>query len=405
MFIKDDIIPAVMFHSVGLEGTDWTFSHISEPLERFEEKIANLVSSDYQFIFWKDLFDHMSGLRQAPSKSIMLTFDDGYLDNWVYAFPILKKFGAKATVFVNPEFIDPSAEPRPTLDDVWTGNLREQDLSAKGFLNLAEMKKMEETGLVDIQSHALTHTWYFSGSKLVDFHKPGDKKYPWLAWNMRPDLKPFYMLKSENNIVPWGTPIYEYEKALICRRYFPPEDVAEKIETFVKQRGDEVFFQKKGWEKELREYHDELMNEYKHKDRFENKDEYMNRVFSELSRSKQILEKALNKEIRFICWPGGAYNEDVTAMAKKAGYKAWTTSSQDQTNFRNRFGGDPTRIKRIGSFSKYRIGGKREYGYAGAYYFICGIERHKGSLIHKWIGRSLLMLEILKYKIKRPNVS
>jgi len=147
------------------------------------------------------------------------------------------------------------------------------------------------------------------------------------------------------------------------------------------------------------------MNEYKHKERFENKDEYMNRVFSELSRSKQILEKALNKEIRFICWPGGAYNEDVKAMAKKAGYKAWTTSSQDQTNLRNRFGGDPTRIKRIGSFSKYRTGSKREYGHASAYYFICGIERHKGSLVHKWIGRSLLMLEILKYKIKRPNVS
>jgi peptidoglycan/xylan/chitin deacetylase (PgdA/CDA1 family) len=399
------IVPVVMFHSIGLENSDWTKAYLSEPYKVFYKKIELLKKRGAHFWHWKQLHSYMINTNSLTFPAIVLTFDDGYLDSWVYAFPILKKFRAKATIFVNPEFIDPSTEPRPNLDDVWAGNLREQGLSAKGFLNLTEMKKMEETGLIDIQSHALSHTWYFSGPKLIDFHKPGDKKYPWLAWNMRPDLKPFYMSHSENSMVPWGTPIYEYEKALICRRYFPPEVVTEKIVSFVKQRGSEVFFQQKGWEIELREYHKRLMNKYKHKERFENKDDYKERVFFELSRSKQILEKALNKEIHFICWPGGAYNQDVIAMAKKAGYKAWTTSSQDRTSFRNRFGSDPTQIKRISSFSKYRIGNRREYGYAGAYYFICGIERHKGAFVYKWIGRSFLILAILKSGIKRQNVS
>jgi len=238
MFSDHSIVPAVMFHSIGLENSDWSKAYLSEPYKVFYKKIELLKKRGTHFWHWKQLYSYMKNGNGRTRPTIVLTFDDGYLDNWVYAFPILKKFGAKATVFVNPEFIDSSTAPRPTLDDVWAGNLREQDLSAKGFLNLAEMKKMEETGLVDIQSHSLTHTWYFSGPKLVDFHKPGNKKYPWLAWNMRSDFKPLYMSKSENNIVPWGTPVYEYEKALICKRYFPPEDVAEKIETFVKQRGN-----------------------------------------------------------------------------------------------------------------------------------------------------------------------
>lgn len=390
MFINEDIIPVVMFHSVGLENTNWIFSHISEPLKTFEEKIAALVSSGYQFIFWKDLFNHMGGLRRAPFKSIMLTFDDGYLDNWVYVFPILKKYGAKATVFVNPEFVDPGTNIRANLDEVWSGRIAENEIQDLGFLNWEEMRLMEKSGHIDIQSHALTHTWYFSGPKLVDFHRPGGKKYPWLAWNVKPDLKPFYIENEQESLVAFGTPVYEFEKALICRRYFPPEEVTNRITELVEYEGGENFFQKKGWEIKLKEYHESLMDKYRHKERFETDENYQQRVYCELERSKQILEKELNKEIHFICWPGGGYNNTVLTLAKKAGYKAWTLSSKDQSDFRNCFASDPTQIKRISAFSKYRTQKGNEYGYSGGRYFICGIERHKGSFIHKWLGRILL---------------
>lgn len=396
IFPDNSIIPVVMFHSIGLENSDWSKAYLSEPYKFFYDKIELLVKRGTHFWHWEQLYSYMKNGNGQTCPTIMLTFDDSYLDNWVYAFPILKKFGAKATIFVNPEFIDPSTEPRPNLDDVWAGNLREQDLTAKGFLNLTEMKKMEETGLVDIQSHALTHTWYFSEPKLIDFHKPGDKNYPWLAWNRRPESKPFYMENNQQALVPWGTPIYEFEKALICKRYFPPEEVTNRITESVQHKGGENFFQQNGWEEELREYHDKLMNKYRHKESFESNDDYKKRVFFELSRSKQILEKELNKEIHFICWPGGAYNQDVIALAKKVGYHAWTLSSSDRINFRNRPGSDPSQIKRISSFSKYRIGNRREYGYTSTSYFMFGIERHKGSFIHKWLGRVFLILKVMQ---------
>ena len=396
MFSNDDIVPVVMFHSVGLEKSDCYYSHLSESLMIFEEKINALVSSGYQFIFWQDLYDHMSGSRVAPEKSIMLTFDDGYLDNWVYVFPIIKKYGAKATIFVNPDFVDPNNCIRPNLEDVWSGKVGKDEIQPLGFLNWEEIRLMEKSGLVDIQSHALSHTWYFSGPKLLDFYKPGDKQYRWLAWNMRPEQKPFYMLKDQSNFVPWGTPVYEYEKALICRRYFPPQEVAEKITALVRQNGDEDFFQQRDWKKDLQQYHDKLMKEYKAKERYESSKDYDNRIFEELFNSKKEIEKHLSKKVDFVCWPGGAYNKTVLSIATQIGYKAWTLSSRDQSNFRNSFGAGPNQIKRIGSFHRYRGFKGEKIGNAVANYFLSAVKRHKGSYIHEWIWQFIRIYGVLK---------
>ena len=48
-----------------------------------------------------------------PERAIGLTFDDGYLDNWVFAFPLLKKYGMKATVFMATDFVDPLRRMSP----------------------------------------------------------------------------------------------------------------------------------------------------------------------------------------------------------------------------------------------------------------------------------------------------
>ena len=44
--------------------------------------------------------------KNIPEKSIVLTFDDGYADIWIYAYPLLKKYGMCGTVFINPDFVD-----------------------------------------------------------------------------------------------------------------------------------------------------------------------------------------------------------------------------------------------------------------------------------------------------------
>ena len=169
MGYNSDIVPVIMFHSVGLSGSDWVFSHISEPLKNFEAKLDALARKGCHTIHWSDLFSHMSGTAKLPHRTIMLTFDDGYLDNWVYVFPLIKRYGIKVTIFVSPEFVDPNENPRPTLEDVWSGRIKQSELQTRGFLCWEEMRAMSKSGLVDIQSHAFTHTWYFAGPKVMIF--------------------------------------------------------------------------------------------------------------------------------------------------------------------------------------------------------------------------------------------
>ncbi|MZQ82494.1 polysaccharide deacetylase family protein [Paenibacillus sp. 5J-6] len=71
--------------------------------------------------------------EKAPEKPVLLTFDDGYLDNYEKAMPILAKYGFPATLFVSP-------------------GMTEQD----GYLNWEQIKKMQARGW-DIQPHGMSH--------------------------------------------------------------------------------------------------------------------------------------------------------------------------------------------------------------------------------------------------------
>ena len=400
MFSRHNIVPVIMFHSVGLNNTNWIFSHISEPLELFEKKIEALRRAGYNFIFWDQLYEHMAGIKKVPCKSIMLTFDDGYLDNWVYVFPILKKYDAKATIFVNPDFVDPGTGLRPTFEDVITGRIPDNHLKRIGFLRWDEMKKMQMSGLVDIQSHSLTHTWYYCSTKLLDFHHPKQKKYPWMAWNLHKDRKPFYMVEDQKELVPFGMPVYEHEKALICKRLSPPTKLINKLLKEVDQLGGRDFFSQVGWREELLKLHTSLFKSHEAHFYVENDIEYKQRIYNELIESRKIISDKLDKPVNFICWPGGGYNNLVLKLAKEAGYKAWTLSSRDQSKFRNLPGANPQQIKRMSSFKAYHYKGE-QFGFAGSRYFLSNIERHKGSTIHKFLGRCLLLLAILSDRIYR----
>ena len=402
MGCDNKIVPVVMFHSVGLEDSDWIFSHVSEPVNTFEEKISCLSHAGYNFVLWADLYLYMSGARNIELPAVMLTFDDGYLDNWIYAFPILKKYGAKATIFVNPEFVDPSNKVRPNLDDVWAAKFSADDLSPNGFFNWQEMRAMEKTGLIDIQSHSLTHTWYFYSPKLIDFHRPGDNRYPWMAWNKQPDQKPFYLTNEQSKFISYGTPIYEYEKALICKRYYPPKAIAKEIAKYVSKNGGADFFNKQDWKNSLKSLHKQLMIKFKADQSYESDDEYRQRIFKELRDSKQILENNLNKEINFISWPGGGYNEVVLSLAEKAGYKAWTLGSKDKPWYRNITGADHRQIKRVSSTTRQFFLGK-SLGYTTGQEFLSFLKRHQGSLFHKYIGRFNKVLRWLAVCFNRKS--
>lgn len=103
---------------------DTLFVRVSE----FDEHLKAIKEMGYQFIFAEEY-------GKCDSPSVIITLDDGYDDNYTNMFPLLKKYNAKATIFVAVSLLD-----------------------TEGYLTTAQVKEMSDSGYVSIQSHTVSHT-------------------------------------------------------------------------------------------------------------------------------------------------------------------------------------------------------------------------------------------------------
>ncbi|MBI5676088.1 MAG: polysaccharide deacetylase family protein [Nitrospirae bacterium] len=391
-------VPVIMYHSVGRNNPDWIWNHLITPVNVFEAQIKFLSKRVFNSINLQELYVYMKYNNKISDNPIVLTFDDGYLDNWVYAFPILKKYGMKGTIFVNPEFVDPIDKCRLNLDDVWNGKCEEKDLFSKGFLSWHEMRKMEESGIIDIQSHSMSHTWYFTGDEIVDFHHPGNDQFPWLFWNAHPERKSFYLNENQETFVPYGTPIYKNGRSLGIKRYFEDTGLSRHLTTFVKNQEDD-FFTCKDWKNALFQQVNIYKSENKLNDRYETDEEQEERFRYELFKSKALLEDKLNKKIDFLCWAGGAFNNKALSIANEAGYLSSTLFYNDSER-KNSFGDDPSEINRTGCVSEFNWH-NNFISYTEPRYFMANIKYFCGDKIYLWVIRLYKIKYFAKFIIKK----
>lgn len=387
-------VPVIMYHSIGPDNPEWLWNYLITPVKIFEEQVKLLSDKGFNAITLQELYDYMKFCKAIPDNPIVLTFDDGYLDNWVYTYPILKKYRMKGTIFVNPEFVDPTKDYRPNLEDVWKNRCMESELDTKGFLSWHEMRMMEESGTIDIQSHSMSHTWFFCGNEIIDFHYPGNKKYPWLFWNALPERKSYYLRENQEHFVSYGIPIYQHGRSLGIRRYFEDGDLNNYLVDFVKQRNDS-FFNRKDWRNELFARVEIYRSKNSLKDRYETDKELEERYKYELIESKRILEEKLNKRIQFLCWAGGALNDKALEIAKEAGYLA-TTLFYNDTNRKNIFGEDPSAINRTGCISEFYWKNKF-ISYTDPCHFMANIKNFSGKRMYLWVLRLYKFKYLLRY--------
>lgn len=88
-------IPILMYHRIATVPGDRN----SLPPEKFKEQLDYLKKHGYHTITLNDLYNHVTLQAPLPPKPVILTFDDGYEDNFFLAFPLLKERNMKATVF------------------------------------------------------------------------------------------------------------------------------------------------------------------------------------------------------------------------------------------------------------------------------------------------------------------
>jgi hypothetical protein len=381
-------VPVVIYHSVANEHRHlWSF--MSLPIRLFERQLLYLKRKAFKTVTLYDVYEYLKFGKSLPAKSILLTFDDGFLDSWVYVFPLLKKYGMKGTVFVTTDFVDPLEACRPTLEDVWSGRRSENDLQWWGYLSWAEMKAMHESGVMDFQSHTRTHTWYFSSDKIVDFHHPDDA-YVWLFWNIHPEKKYAWLSQSFQEGVPWGTPIYTYDQALLTRRYYEDHSLTNAVVDHIEERGGSGFFGKSHWKQELFDFADQYRSSHASAGYYESEGEYVKRVKGEFDHSKKLIEENLNKSVDFLCWPCGDYTESLHRIAvEESRYLATVTARKRP----NQFGNNPSLIDRTYFRADYRGPWRETLIYLN---FCATVNHQSGIPVRRWfvpaLGKGLIGL-------------
>ena len=343
-------IPIVMYHTVGIPDAGWIWGHLTCPYPLFARQLEQLSARGYRAVTLDDVHESQIAGTPPRGRQVVMTFDDGYLDNWVYVYPLLKRAGWRGLVYINPEFVDPGDEPRPNLEDVWSGRRAESDLQTRGFLNWAELEVMDHSGILRVGCHSMSHTWYPTGPEIVDFNRPG-LSTPWLAWNARPDRKPFYLKEDQSSFVPLGTPIQRNGRSLGIRRYFPDPSQTAAVVSHVAEKGGAAFFETEGWREQLLEI---ARQADQGQGRAESDEEMRSRYRYEIEEAKRSLETRLGHPINHFCWPGGAYNDMSWNIAAQAGFRTVTVERSDAKRCR-----DPSTnlIRRMSSHHHYSLFG------------------------------------------------
>ncbi len=101
-------VPILMYHYISIppEDADVYRTDLSVAPKDFRAQMQYLADNGFTTIDLYDLSLAITAKIELPEKPVIITMDDGYLDNYTEAFPILQEFGQKATFFIVTEFVD-----------------------------------------------------------------------------------------------------------------------------------------------------------------------------------------------------------------------------------------------------------------------------------------------------------
>lgn len=132
-------LPVIMYHSM-LKEQKRLGKYVVSP-DTFESDLQYLQRNGYQTVTVQDLVDYVHTQRPLPEKPVMLTFDDGYYNNYAYAYPLAKKYSAKMVI-----------APIGYYTDLFS----KEDADHPNYSHLTwdEITEMMSSGLVEFQNHS-----------------------------------------------------------------------------------------------------------------------------------------------------------------------------------------------------------------------------------------------------------
>ncbi len=298
----------------------------------FEEHLRTFTHKGYRGIGLDDALAYLrDGITPPGLKSnerpLLITFDDGFLDNYVHAWPLLKKHGHKAIIFAVTGLIE-FGEPRPTMEDVWNGTISRDDIPRvdtpiykdslgydcrkDNFMNWKEIRLMEESGIIDVQAHSHLHASVFVSNNYDGFYAPGVRS------------RTFDRILGE---IPWGMPRFEEGPALQNRAFIPSDEFIELLRNELPEdkAACDAYFRDPDKVLQLEKaMHSMPIAKW---GRTEEADEFRKRIREELTLCRDTLAQNTGRVPVAMCWPWGKYSADAHRIGRELGFQLFFATS------------------------------------------------------------------------------
>ena len=152
-------VPVGMFHHVNENAGD----SLTVSVDNFKNMMEMLHKENYTTLSSEEFFQYKTGTLRVPPKSVLLTFDDGWLDVFVHAFPIMKFYGHKFTVFVVSDRTEAAEKNRRKgIPDSFPLHGEASRLVNSGcpeevVCNWDDLRAMLDSGLCSLENHTASH--------------------------------------------------------------------------------------------------------------------------------------------------------------------------------------------------------------------------------------------------------
>ena len=137
--------PVLLYHKIDHPTPDVKIRGAFTSPEKFRRQVKYLKSRGYEFFTALEMVRHLRDHRRYPDRSVCITFDDGWKDNYDHAFPVLKEFDVKATIFLVPSLLGQTSD-QVTADGE----------APREHLSIDNVREMAGFG-IEFGSHSLSH--------------------------------------------------------------------------------------------------------------------------------------------------------------------------------------------------------------------------------------------------------
>ncbi|MBI4843555.1 MAG: polysaccharide deacetylase family protein [Nitrospirae bacterium] len=151
-------VPVLMYHHINPHKGDM----VTVTPDVFGEQMRYLRKTGYRALNASELESYLKGEYIPDGKAVAITFDDGWLDNYIFAFPVLEKYRLNAIVFIVTERADKASENACAVERAVPTHERSKGLISEGragkvVLSWKLIKEVSAGGLIEFCSHAKSH--------------------------------------------------------------------------------------------------------------------------------------------------------------------------------------------------------------------------------------------------------